>query len=121
MARTRRLAAIFALVATALSLAEGQLVAACTDEAMSGMEMHDAHASEPGAGEYAPSPTRTDPNGPGCPMTGAAMMVCGATALVTIPALDVPVVPVSGDRAAPGATHIPASTVTLGLFRPPIA
>ena len=121
MRRTRRFAAIFALIATALSLSEGQLAPACTDAGTPEMAMHDTHASKPDAAAHAPSSTQTDQSGPGCPMTGAAMVICGATALVTIPALGIPAVAVRSDRAAPGAMHIPPSNVTLGLFRPPIA
>ena len=119
MSHIRRFAAIFALAAMTLSLSEGMLATACADDgAMAGMVAHEDHASAPDA----PTPPGTSSeDAPRCPMSTAAMSACAATAIVSTTTLAVPAAPVNGVRTAPLLTHVPASYVTQGLFRPPIA
>lgn len=120
MTRIRRFAAIFALAAMTLSLSEGLLATACAEEgAMPAMAAHDGHAATTGA-PASPGPDGTE-DAPRCPMSTAAVSACAATAIATTPSVAVPAAPVNSARPAPLLTHVPASFVTLGLFRPPIA
>ena len=119
MSQIRRFAAIFALAAMTLSLSEGLLATACADDGAMREMVHDDHASVP----HAPASDGAEgtEDAPRCPMSTAAMSACAATAIVSTSTLAVPAARVNGVRSVPLLTHVPASYVTLGLFRPPIA